>query len=210
LICGGIDQAVRAVMRMAKAFPEKEMECFERALDLYSKDDSEEVLATDIYKQYLPRLVAVGDFEKYFSVSSRYVELLVRIEQLPFAHKELLSQVIVNLAQNKIVGAERILQGTNLNVPGFVHSQEFAAADDLIQAINENDAEALKRIVSKPTVTYLNVEIVKLARNIKTITTNPPVARPDATVITAAKGVPVIDTHDSAATSQEDVDALLM
>ncbi len=169
LICGTVDSAVRTIMKKAKLHPELELECFEKAIDLYSKDERKEILASDIFKQYIPRLILSSDYEKYFTVSNRYMDLLVKLEQYPFAHKEILSQVIVNLSRNQIVGAERILSGPNLNVPGFVHSQEYAAADDMIQAIRENDAELLKQIVAKPAITYLNIEIVKLARSIKTI-----------------------------------------
>ena len=100
LICGGVDSAVRTIMKEAKLHPELELECFEKAIDLYSRDDRKEILASDIYKQYIPRLVTSRDFDKYFSISNRYMELLVKLEQYPFAHTEILSQVIVNLASN--------------------------------------------------------------------------------------------------------------
>jgi len=194
LICGGVDSAVRTIMKKAKLHPELELECFESAIDLYSKDERKEILASDIFKQYIPRLITSSDYEKYFTVSNRYMELLVKLEQYPFAHKEILSQVVVNLYQNQIVGAERVLSGPNLNVPGFVHSQEYAAADDMIQAIRENDGDQLKQIVSKPAVTYLNIEIVKLARSIKTLEHS---ARPDlqpATSVVEATSPPHLDT----------------
>jgi len=206
IVCGGIDQAVRTVMRKAKAFPDRDIQCFEKAIDLYSKDENKDILASDIYKQYIPRLVLSGDFEKYSIVSSRYVELLVKVEQFPFAHKELLSQVIVQLYRGQTVGAERILTGSNLNVPGFVHSQEFAAADELIEALKENDGDSLKKIVSKPTVTYLNVEIVKLAKSIKTIS----VPQLPAQVTTSKPDDGIGSVPASTEVSQEDVDALLM
>lgn len=197
LVCGGIDSAVRTIMKKAKQYPECELECFEKAIDLYAKDERKEILASDIFKQYIPRLITSRDFEKYFAVSNRYMDLLVKLEQFPFAHKEILSQVIVNLSNSQIVGAERALTGPNLNVPGFVHSQEYAAADDLIQAIRENDAELLKQIISKPAVTYLNIEVVKLARNIRTI------EQPKSVVATT-------ETGEVVAAPQPDVDALLM
>jgi hypothetical protein len=84
-------------------------------------------------------------------------------------HKEILSQVIINLVKKEIVGAERVLSGPNLNIPGYVHSAEFAAGDDLITAIRENDGDSLKKILAKPTVTYLNTELVKIARTIQVV-----------------------------------------
>lgn len=169
MICGGIDQAVRSIMRRAVSDPSVQVKCFEKAIDLYSKDEGKDVLASDIFKQYIPKLLLAGNFEKYYEVSDRYKDLLTRLEQWPFVHKEILSQVIVRLSLGEIVGAERILSGSNLNVTGFVHSPEYAAADDLLIAVRENDAEALKNVVSRPTVTYVNTEVVKIARNIKTV-----------------------------------------
>jgi len=106
----------------------------------------------------------------------------------------------VNLSNNQIVGAERVLSGPNLNVPGFVHSQEYAAADDMIQALRENDGELLRQILSKPAVTYLNIEIVKLARNIKVV------ELPKQSATAAAAAVTGADVHEPS----QNVDALLM
>ena len=204
LVCGGVDSAVRTIMKKSKQYPELELECFEKAIDLYSRDERKEILASDIFKQYIPRLITSRDFEKYFAVSNRYMELLIKLEQYPFAHKEILSQVIVNLANNQIVGAERVLSGQNLNVPGFVHSQEYAAADDMIQALRENDGDLLKQIISKPAVTYLNIEVVKLARNIRTIEQPKPAVHVAATAATSdAEAPPPLP-------QQPDVDSLLM
>ena len=200
LVCGGIDSAVRTIMKKAKHNPEQELACYEKAIDLYAKDERKEILASDIFKQYIPRLITCRDFDKYFAVSNRYMELLTKLEQYPFAHKEILSQVIVNLSNNQIVGAERVLSGPNLNVPGFVHSQEYAAADDMIQALRENDGELLRQILSKPAVTYLNIEIVKLARNIKVV------ELPKQSATAAAAAVTGADVHEPS----QNVDALLM
>ena len=171
MICGSLDQAVRSVMKKATNSTDTavQFECFEKAIDIYSKDDGKEVLASDIFKQYIPKLLIAGEIDRYYKISNRYIQILTVLEQWPFVHKELLSQVIVNIAKGEIVGAERVLSGPNLNATGFVHSQEFAAADDLITAMRENDAEALKKVVTKPCVTYLNTEVVKMARAIKTI-----------------------------------------
>lgn len=178
MICGSLDQAVRAIMKKSsslsgEATEEELMGCYEKALDIYSKDDGKDVLASDIYKQYIPKLILKGKFEQHSAVSNRYIELLTRLNQWPFVHKEILSQVVVQVAKGETVGAERVLSGSNLNVPGFVQSPEFAAADQLIQAVRENDSELLKKVVHTVAVTYLNTEIVKLARSIKTITVEP-------------------------------------
>ena len=164
MICGGIDQAVRSIMRK----PGGDLKCFEKAIELYSKDETKDILASDIYKQYITKLLLAEDYEKYFQVSEKYQELLIRIEQWPFVYKELLSRVIVRVATNELVGAERILD-SNLNTNGFLHSAEYAAADDLISAIRENDATNLKKVVARPTVLYVNTEVVKLAKKIKTV-----------------------------------------
>ena len=171
MICGSLDQAVRSVLRKASNSVDlnEQLACYEKAVDVYSKDESKDVLSSDVYKQYITKLLQSGNFDKYLDVSQKYVEVLCRIEQWPFVHKELLGQVIVNLSRNQVVGAERVLSGTSLNIQGFVHSSEFAAADDLIAAVRENDEEAIKRIVAKPCVTYLNTEIVRIARAIKVV-----------------------------------------
>ncbi len=177
---GGIEQAVRALMKKAATAPDSatQFQCYEKSLELYSQDqtDFKGVLASDVYKQYLPKLVAEGQWAKYFEVSKRYRDNLVQLEQTPFAHRELLGNVVVNLAAKKdLVGAERVLTNSdNLSVPGFVHSQEFAIADDLINALRENDEALLKKSLAKGPVTYLNVELAKLAKSLKT--TPPPAA----------------------------------
>ena len=171
MICGSLDQAVRSTLRKGSSTSDvaTQLECFEKAIEIYAKDDGKDVMSSDIYKQFITKLLQQNERSKYLEVSSKYVEVLSRLEQWPFVHKELLGQVIINLANNQIVGAERVLSGSNLNIPGFVHSSEFAAADDLITAVRENDGDALKKTVSKPTVTYLNTEVVKIAKSIQVI-----------------------------------------
>ena len=193
MICGSLDQAVRSVMKRASdpaCDPQIQMDCFEKALDIYSKDEGKDVLASDIYKQFITKLIIAQKFDKYTQVSNQYIELLTRLSQWPFVHKELLSQVVVQISQGLFVGAERILSGPNLNTLGFAQSGEFSAADELIQAVRENDADLLKKVTSSVAVTYLNTEIVKLARSIKT--------------------VPVASSTGEAVTSTEHVDALLL
>lgn len=172
MICGGIDQAVRSIMRRGNTTggdPALQIKCFERAIDLYSKDEGKDILASDVYKQYITRLLIMCDWERYYSVSSDYILVLSRLEQWSFVYKEILSQVIIRLSRNELVGAERVL-AKNLNVhSGFVHSPEYDAADDMINAIKENDGEALKKVVAKPTVLYVNTEVVKIAKSIKTV-----------------------------------------
>jgi tetratricopeptide (TPR) repeat protein len=171
MICGSLDQAVRSLLRKASSSEDAavQLDCYEKAIDVYSKDDSKDVLSSDVYKQYITKLLQTGNLDKYLEVSQKYVEVLSRIEQWPFVHKEILGQVIVNLARNQIVGAERLLSGQNLNIQGFVHSAEFAAGDDLISAFREHDEDGIKRIIAKPCVTYLNTEIVRIARSIKVV-----------------------------------------
>jgi tetratricopeptide (TPR) repeat protein len=185
-LCGTLDQAVRSIMKKANSSsdPALQMECYEKAIEIYSKDEGKDVLASDIFKQYIPKLLITGDLEKYFKLSTRYMELLIRLEQWPFVHKEILSQVIVNLSKREIVGAERVLSGSNLNVPGFVQSAEFHAADECIQAVRDNDAELLKKVVAKPCVTYLNTEVVKIAKGMRvvesvTMGNEPPISKQD-------------------------------
>ena len=196
MICGGIDQAARSVLKQASnsTDPAVQLASFEKAIDIYSKDDTKDVMASDVYKQYITKLVAAGDLERYKKVSARYAEVLTRLEQWPFVHREILGQVVANLAKNEIVGAERVLEGPNLSVPGFIHSAEFAAADDLLTAFRENDAAALKNVLARPTITYLNTELVRLAKALKVLTVE---------TVTAADGI----TQKPKA---EDLDALLM
>ena len=171
MICGSLDQAVRSLLRKASSSTDVnvQLECYRKAIEIYSKDESKDVHASDVFKQYITKVLQQGNLDDYLTVSQQYVPVLTRLEQWPFVHKELLGQVIVNLAKNEIVGAERVLSGPNLNIAGFVHSSEFAAADDLITAVREHDGDALKKIISKPAVTYLNTEIVKVARSIKVL-----------------------------------------
>lgn len=179
VINGGIEQAVRSLMRKAAASSDMEIQyqCFDKALELYAQDqtDFKGILASDIYKQYIPKLVSQANWSRYFEVSRMYRDNLIQLEQYPFVHKELLGNVVVNLAAKKdIVGAERVLSNSdNLSIEGFVHSQEFAIADDLINAVKDNDEDLLKRTLAKPVLSYLNVELVKLAKSIKTVVSVP-------------------------------------
>jgi tetratricopeptide (TPR) repeat protein len=168
LMEGSIDQAVRCVMRKATEQPDKAIECFEKAIDLYASVDGKEILAGDVFKQLILRILGNKDYPKYFAISNSYIRILKSINQSPFAAKEVLSQVIVNLCRGEIVGAERVMSDPNsLNIEGYLHSAEYAAGDDLITAIKDGDGDLLKKTIQKGAVLYLNNEIIKLAKSLK-------------------------------------------
>jgi hypothetical protein len=71
------------------------------------------------------------------------------------------------VVQGDTVKAEKYLESSMGSVNGWVKSSECRLAEDLVQAIKEQDADLLGATVKKQTLTYLRPDVVKLARTLK-------------------------------------------
>jgi hypothetical protein len=167
MLASKLDAAARVLLKQAQNEPGKVDESFEKVIAMYTdENDDKAVLAVDVYRQYLAK-IGVADLEKTGKVGTGVMELLKRLEHWPFVHKEVLTLVIIALVQGDTVKAEKHLGGSMGSVKDWLKSGECRLAEDLVQAIKEQDAELLATTLKKQTLTYLRPDIVRLARTLK-------------------------------------------
>lgn len=163
-LAGKTDAAARALMKSAETDPARSAEAFEKVIAIYDNDDKA-ILAVDIFRQYLNK-IGTEDLVRYAAISERFTEVLKKVGQWAYVHKEILTQIIVALVFGDTVKASKILD-SSMSVQDWMRSSEYGLAEDLVTSIKERDEEALATTLKKQQITFLRPEVVRLARTLK-------------------------------------------
>lgn len=138
---------------------------FEDAIEVFSQDEKDYNLA-DVYKQYIGFLVRSAAYEEALKAIDGHIAVLVRQKHFPFVHKELLAKVVLLLHLQDTVRADEALRPAG-EAEGWFSSKEGQVGFDLVAAFQANDAEAVERLVKDQVLTFLQVEIARLGRQLR-------------------------------------------
>lgn len=169
-LAGKVDIVVRLLLKLA-TLREKEgdhakaKEAYADAVEVLEQEEKDYGLG-DIYKQYIGFLVRSNLFDDASGAMDAHANLLARQGHHAFAHKELLSKVILRLHQQDTVGAEEAMN-PSAEVHGWYSSRECEVGSGLVQAFQQNDAEAAERLVKEQVLTFLQVEVARLAQQLR-------------------------------------------
>jgi len=192
--------AAKLILKIA-AFQEKKgnlakaKEAYDEALDIFESDDKDYQVA-DVYKQFIAFLVRSEMFDDAVVAIDGHIKVLCKQGYFPFAHKEMLSKVVLALHQGDTVRAELALNDGD--VKDWFTSNESASGFALVEAFQAYDGEAAERILKEQIFTFLQVEIARLARKLRVPTVNVP-APARAPVLAAAPPSAGYDAGDAPA-----------
>lgn len=150
----------------------------ESAIAIFESEDKDYNLG-DIYKAYIGLIIRTGDYEAALLIIDRYIEVLSRQRHFPFVHKEVLGKVLLLLKLGDTVRADEVV-GHAGAVEGFFASKECEVGSELIEAFRSGDAEAVERLLKDQTISFLHIEIARMARSLRA---------PAAPAVAAAQGV---------------------
>ncbi|CAG8636271.1 6708_t:CDS:2 [Paraglomus occultum] len=131
------------------------------ACALYETEDRGQ-FAIDTFKKTIA--VMVRNKSQADSMLQRLSSVVMGMKYPSHLFRTYLSIVIVLLAMNDDVEAKKRLQ--RFSNYDFVQSEEAAIAHSLITAFEQGDQDLLEETVKRRTVSYLDNEIAKLARNL--------------------------------------------
>jgi len=166
-LCGKVEVAVQAMLKVA-ALREKQGDVdaaqgmFEDSVAAY-EDENKDYNLSEVYKQYIALLVRHGRTEDAIKAIDGHAAVLARLQQWPFVHKELLSKVVLHLHAQDVVRAEQALT-PSMDVTGWFSSQESMLAYDLVDAFKQNDPERLSGLLKSQILTFLPVEVARVAQ----------------------------------------------
>jgi len=177
--------AAKLILKLA-ALREKEGDAaaakaaFEEAIEVYQSDEKDYNLG-DVYKQLIGFLVRNRLFEDAITAIDGHIQVLMRQGHFPFVHKELLAKVVLFITMKDTVRAEQAFNPSP-EVQGWYMSKECEAGMDLVAAFQAMDAEAAERLLKEQVFTFLQVEVARLAKQLRVPVA---VAQPAATPVVA-------------------------
>lgn len=191
-------------------------QAYEDALEAYQQDEKDYNLG-DVYKQYIGFLVRAKAFEDAVKTIDCHIALLVKQKHFTFVHKEALAKIVIFIHMQDTVRAEEALN-TPCEVQGWYTSKECMVGSEMVEAFKTYDAEAVTRLLKEQVWSFLQVEVARMAKQLKVKTVAVPTQQaaprvaPVAAAVPAAPAAPPTGGYESAAppvapTSEEDAPA---
>ncbi|XP_078473588.1 gamma-soluble NSF attachment protein isoform X2 [Lampetra planeri] len=102
-------------------------------------------------------------------VSLQKEKLMCRdLENYATCNKKTISQVLVHLHRNDYVAAEKCVR-ESYSIPGFTASEDCAALEQLLEAFDQQDPDAVFAVCSSPLFKYMDNDYTKLARSLQVV-----------------------------------------
>ncbi|OBZ83373.1 Gamma-soluble NSF attachment protein [Choanephora cucurbitarum] len=164
---GSIDRAAEQLEKAGRALENVDVnasyDMYSKACTIYEQEDRGR-FAVDIFKRAVSLLIRNKKYDKAIEMLKRQSIVLQKFTSRSHLYKANLSILILIFAIGDDVEAGKQFSYMCGNDAGFAQSEEAQIAQDLLQAYDERDQELLERTVRLQHVTFLDNEVVKLAR----------------------------------------------
>ncbi|CAO3702984.1 unnamed protein product [Rhizopus stolonifer] len=164
---GSIDRAAEQLEKAGRALENVDVnasfDMYSKACTLYEQEDRGR-FAMEIYKKAISLLVRNKKYDKAIEMLKREIQVLQKLSSRTHLYKANLSILVLVLAVGDDVEAGKQFSSMCGQDAGFAHSEEAEISEDLLRAYDQRDQELLERTVRVQHMTFLDNEIVKLAR----------------------------------------------
>ncbi|XP_065196913.1 gamma-soluble NSF attachment protein-like [Sycon ciliatum] len=143
----------------------KALEMYLSAADL-SEDAEKLRQATESLAKAVQLMVKYRKFDDCVKAMEHQLVLNEKLSNHQIMHKIALSIVLVHLCRDDYVAGERFFRDA-CGIDGFGDSDAGALAEDLLQAYDDGDTEAIERITSDQYFSFISTEIARLARALR-------------------------------------------
>ncbi|KNC52844.1 uncharacterized protein AMSG_12223 [Thecamonas trahens ATCC 50062] len=165
---GSLPEALKVYNVAAKALEGKDK--FGEALDLltiaeelFADGEMDLRFASETYRTALRIAIKKRDWARSLELLEAQIGHFTALEQDGMLFKTMLSYVVVALASNDYVAADRA-NTAHLSVRGYLRSTESNAANDLLDAFESADDDAIAAVASRQVFTFLDQGVLRLAR----------------------------------------------
>jgi len=187
---------------------------FDDAIEVYEQDEKDYNTA-DVYKQYIGFLVRSASFEDAAKAIDGHVAVLTRQKHSHFVYKELLAKVVIFLHMQDTVRAEDALNSPG-DLQGWYSSNESVAGAELVAAFQAYDDEGAQRVLKDQVFSFLQVEVARLAKQLRVPTLAAPAVSP-VPAVSSANSVPAdatvqepVEDAPKGGASPDDMGAMLL
>jgi len=135
------------------------------ACDIYQDDDKEHY-SSQTFKYATALALKFQKYEAVLELLKKRTEVHEKLNQHNDVFKMYLSLIIVNLHIDDYVSADRAYQNA-IMYGGFSTAPEARVAQDILDAYEKRNNEALQKSVGGQVITFLDNEIAKLAKGLK-------------------------------------------
>jgi tetratricopeptide (TPR) repeat protein len=165
---GHADKAAEVLSKASRALednPEQALPLLISAIDLYEMDEKDRY-AGDAMRRATSLMLRHNKLEEALEMLQREVNLEERQGHINDLHKACVSIIIIHLARNDYVAADKAYNSFLL-VQGFAGSPLARAAMGLLDAFEHSSPEALQACLAKQNFSLLDNQVVKLAKSLR-------------------------------------------
>ncbi|RKP17836.1 TPR-like protein [Rozella allomycis CSF55] len=162
------DRAAECLEKAAKAIFEedklKAIEAYEGALDIHESNDRGK-FATDTYRRSIQLALKNDMIEKAIKILERHIPVCISGNDFKLAHKQMLSLIIILLKIDPVHASKKFTEFQGQS-DSFFTSDEGCKANELLDAFEKRDSEALEAIKNSSTISFLDNEIIRVAKSL--------------------------------------------
>ena len=159
-------------------------QCYVDAIDTY-QEDGKERMAANIYRPLIALYINGKRLGAALEWQRRFSGLQKKLRSEHNVWKSFVSELVLCLAQEDVVGAEQSLERM-LMEDGFLRTREYEAAQDLVDAFQHQSEDDLRRVLQMQLFTFLDPAVSRLALHLQ-------LPSDGATVVRPASSVPAAD-----------------
>ncbi|XP_033626431.1 gamma-soluble NSF attachment protein-like [Asterias rubens] len=110
--------------------------------------------------------VKARDFDKALQLLEKTRNLYDIVENLGAVYKLIAVTVLIHLHRNDFVAASKVCQ-VAMSVDGYAMDECSVLLEELLEGFDQQDQEAINKVLLMPYFTYLDNDYVKLARSLR-------------------------------------------
>jgi len=164
----GSEKAAENLEKAAKLLEDKDadkaVQLIVQACDIFV-DDEKEHFSSQTFKYATALALRLQKYEIVLDLLKKRIGIHEKLNQAHDVYKMYLSSIIVNLFIDDYVAADRVYQEAIVS-GGFSSGPEAKVAQELLDAYEKTNNEALQKIIGAQAITFLDNEIAKLAKSL--------------------------------------------
>jgi len=172
-----------------------------QAIEAYEEEDKL-IYSNDTFKMTENLLLKNQKYSEAVKLYTKHAKVYETLNQKQNQWKAHLTIVVVLLHMDDYVTADATNQEF-LQVSGYISTEESRTGNDLLDAYEKGDSEALQKITKKQIFNYLDNAAVRIAKGLKVSGAEIPTTKPQSKAA-AALFAPQNPTTTTTTTSQED------
>lgn len=160
------DLKLRAAKQVEAFDKDLAMRFVDECIALFDGDSDKDVYAVEPLRKAMQAQLGLGKHASAMRTMDRLWAVWTRLDQKHNLYKLVLSRVILLLAAADPVAAQAEYD-SRLDLGGFASADEAAAAEDLLQAYSDADADALTAVLGKHTIFgYIEPAVTRVAKSL--------------------------------------------